>query len=255
MENKTEFFAFISTGDLSAMYTLWTGRHGNGHSSYNYIRNLAAKGNEAEAERKALEYCEALSTRLGVEVKFHGFDEEAMNKRRGKLSVKQTQWLEQIERGVFPFGKNVGKSIEDAEDSYILYFADKHSSDDVITAALGTACLGVAIERDLINKRDQKRMEIREENLKSEHIGEIGQRIKIEGEIVVSYHKESTDYSNGYTITKIKQGNDLITYFGKLLGNKGDKIRLSARIKDLNVWEDIKSTVITYPTKIEIFHV
>lgn len=249
---KTEFFAFISTGDLSAMYTLWTGRHGNGFSSYNYIRNLAAKGNEEEAERKALEYIRALSERIGENVVFHGFDEEAMNKRRGKLSVQKTRWLEQIESGIFPFGKNVGNKIEDAEDSYILYFADKHKSEDVITAALANACLGVAIERDLINKRNEKRDLEREENLKSDFIGDIGKRVDIEGEIVLSYIKAASDYSSGYTITKIKQGFNLITYFGKSLGNKGDKIKLSARIKDHNVWDGIKSTVITYPTKIQI---
>lgn len=249
-------FAYVSTGKLSAMYTLWTGIVVKGSPftpDDQYICNLAAMGNEEEAERKARDYCERLSDRIGVEVRYEGISDDPCMKRRGKLSVRDTMSLERIERGVFPFGKHFDKPLASAPDSYILYFADKHEDADAVVRALAMACMGVAMERDLIAKRDAARAERKEKDAKSNFVGEVGQRLVIEGEVVSVFLKTDVDPEYGaYYITKVRQGDDLFTYFGNQLAERGEMIKFRATVKRHSTYDDVKSTIVNRPAKVEV---
>lgn len=251
---EVSHYAYISTGKLNAMFTLWTGRSAPGlaFTTDHYVCNLSAAGNEDEAERKAIDFCDRMSERMGVRVNFDGFQEFAHARRRGKLSARQTANIEQIEAGLFPFGKHAGQPIADAPDGYVLFFADKHADTDPVIAALSAACMGVAMERDLIAKRDASRAIQRTQDELSAFVGEVGQRIIVEGEIILSFHKEPTDFADGYTITKVRAGNDIIVYFGNTLGERGQRCRFRATVKRHTERDGIKSTTVNRPAKFEV---
>lgn len=246
-------YAYISTGKLSAMFTLWRGRSGAGVNPAfirdHYICNLAACGNEEEAERKALDYCERMGERMGVKVHFDGFEAEPRNQRRGKLSVRETIALEQIEAGVYPFGKCAGTKIADGPDGYTLFWADKSMDPtaDVVVSALAAACTGVALERGLIAKRDAERAARDALDAQSGHLGTIGERREFSGEIVTSFAKRDLDGETYFWITKVRVGTDLVTYIGNELGERGATIRFKATIKRHDDYKGVKSTVVNRP--------
>lgn len=237
---------YISTGRLDARYTLRFCRVANGYFIDHYICNLA--DSEDKARAKAKDYFDRLKERIGDSVNFiMEFDDDIGPKRerKGKLSANQTEWLRNIENGFFPFGKNRGKKINEVEDSYIMYFADKANSDDVITSALAAACMGVALERDLITKREQMKEEKKAKDMLSEYIGEVGQRLDFSGTIVYSFYKEE----HGFYINRILCDNNIVVYIGKQFGEKGDEVNFKATIKRHSEYNGVKSTQINRPTK------
>jgi hypothetical protein len=237
--------AYISTGRKNAMFTLWVGRVGAGCMVDHYVCNLAAT--EELAEAKAIDYCERMSERCGFKVHFDGFDVTNIRHRRGNLSARDTANIEQIEAGVFPFGKHAGTRIADAPDGYVLFFADKHDASDVVTQALAAACMGVAMERDLIAKRQAARDEQAAQDALSRHVGEIGERLTITGEIVSAFYKEPTAWADGYTITKVRHGNDLFVYWGNGIGERGDVVTMKATVKRHDEYKGVLSTTVNRP--------
>ena len=258
------FYAYISTGKLSAMFTLWTGRECNDMAVNailrdNYICNLAAVGGDEEAQRKALDYCERMSERRGVNIEFRGFYDEPQNGRKGKLSVRDTAALEQIEqRAVFPFGKHAGTLIADGPDSYVLYWADQMGKEGtgIVAEVLAARCMGVAMERDLIAERDAQRAERAELDAKSQYVGAVGERLVIEGEVIGAFFKDNgcgyADQPEGYWITKVRSGENLLTYMGNKLAERGERVRFRATVKAHNEYQGVKSTKVNRPAKVEI---
>jgi hypothetical protein len=252
---------FISTGALSAMFTLNVIRqsedpHVNLFVRSHYICNLAAAGedNEERAIEKAKAYADAMRDRIGetddFKVVFGGVWDDAVNQRRGKLSVRDTFNIEAIQDGRFPFGKNAGKKIADCDAGYILYFADKFGkTTDVVTEALAAACQGVALELGYIAKRDAARAESEALDAKSNFIGEVGQRMIFEGEVLVSFFKRY--YENGgegYWVNKVRMGDDLVACLGsKSLGEKGQTVKFKATIKKHDEYNGVKSTKVNRP--------
>lgn len=253
---SVQHYCYISTGKLSAMYTLWRGRTCNDPRidalvRDQYICNLAGIDNEEAAELKAKEYAERMGERMGVTIAFRGFYDEPQNHRKGKLSVMATRALEAIERGVFPFGKHKNEAISSAPDSYILYFADMHSNPDPVISALSAACMGVALERDLIAKRDAKRVAQAELDAKSEFVGNVGDRMNFAG-VLEGVFLKNDDYSgNSYFINKVRCGDNLITYLGNALGEGGNQIAFKATVKRHSEYKGVKSTVVSRPSKVQ----
>lgn len=249
------FYCYISTGALSAMFTLWVGRESDDPKFNRFIRdryvcNLAGIGNDELAETKARDYAERMSDRMGTDVQFGGFYDEPRNLRRGKLSVRDTHSLELIEKGIFPFGKHSDAEIITGDDGYILYWADKHADESPVIAALAAACMGVAMERDLMAKRDAARAEREALDAASEYVGAIGERREFCGEIVSAFfksnHYEGGD-EQGYWITRIRCDGNLITYFGNELAKRGETIRFKATVKAHCEYKGVKSTKVNRP--------
>lgn len=247
-ENRTNFY--ISTGRKSAMFTMRICRVGKGFVSDSYICNLAT--DPARAEEKARDYFDRVSPNFPGAVFDIYADEDMLNQRRGRLSVEDTKRLEDVESGFFPFGKHKGERIAAAPDKYILWCADQRDEVGHVMAALSAACMGVALERGLIAKRDAQRAAQAEQDAKSNFVGAIGERLTIEGEVVSSFYKEPTDYQDGYTITKIRQGDDLFVYWGNEIGKRGDQIKVKATVKRHAEYKGVKSTTVNRPKLISL---
>lgn len=255
---------YISTGAKNAMHTLRMRRDAIGLAAArfapdHYVRNLAVSVEDAQA--KAREYFDAWVQRIGGNrpdfiVCLDDEPEYDITLRRGKLSARDTRNIEAIEAGVFPFGKHAGKMIADAPDSYVLFFADKLNSADELDAvmtALGAACMGVALEKGLIAKRDAARAERREIDEQSNFIGTVGERREFTGEIVSAFfRKYDPSYDEGFWINKIRIGTDLICYVGgKALGEVGATITFKATIKKHDEFKGIKSTQVNRPKLVD----
>lgn len=243
---------YVSTGKLNAMFTLRSSRTGPMFSRDNYICNLATDIERAEA--KALDYFLRIKDRIASPthiVSFGGADTDQLARRRGKLSTRDTASLEAIEAGVVPFGKNAGKLFADCEDGWLLFWADKsHTETEVVVSALADACMGVALERNLIAKREQAKAERAEADALSVHVGTVGERLTFEGEVVSSFFK-AMDYEPGYFITKVRCGGNLVTYIGNELGKRGEVIKFKATVKRHDNYQGVLSTVVNRPKRLD----
>lgn len=245
-------YAYISTGAKSAMFTLWTGRESGDPRIDAFLRdrficNLAGATNEEAAETKARDYCERMTDRTGETVQFRGFYDEPQNLRRGKLSVQDTQAIERIEAGFFPFGKFAGQPITAANDGYVMYWVDQHADAKPVVAALSAACMGIAMERDLIAKREAARCARAAEDATSEFVGTIGERREFTGEIVTAFRKVDEYAGQDFYITKVRCNGNLITYIGNEIGQRGAVITFKATIKAHDVYQGVKSTKVNRP--------
>lgn len=254
----TEYY--ISTGKLNAMFTLRVcrtafGMAGNGAD--HYICNLAGANNEEGAIAKARDYFERMFDRMGGNTESHSIffndcPEETPRARRGKLSARDTDALEAIEAGRFPFGKFNGQPIAEAQDGYLLYWADlgaKESADRVVIQALSAACMGVALERDLIAKREAKRAERAEADAKSRHVGEVGQRLEFEG-VVVSNFRVEQEYADAFYVVKVRCGDDLVVYVGngEMAGVERDQVvKFKATVKAHAEYKGFLETKVNRP--------
>jgi uncharacterized protein (DUF3820 family) len=249
---------YISTGRKNAMYTLRARRDTVGQQAFMadfmpdyYICNLAATP-ELAAEKATL-YFEAMQDRITQSEHFKMIldtdPEQEAFKRRGKLSTYDTIKLNKVEEGYFPFGKHVDTKIIDAPDSYILYFADKATEvTEPVLGALVAACMGVALERGLIAKREAIKAERMERDMLSNFIGTVGSRIDFEGELLVCFQKDD-GYGGSYWINKVYCNNNIVVYMGsKSLGDKGSVVKFRATIKKHSEYQGIKTTQVSRPS-------
>lgn len=216
-DNKMYIHVFLSTGDLQAMFTLRTARIVNGFYLESYVKNLSTDFDKAEALAKA--YAEGLQSRIGgptCSVAFVGAEIDEIFKRRGKLSVRDTQAIEEIEAGRVPFGKHRGTKIEELPDGYILWLTDQLQKDDLgpVFFTLASVASGIAESRDLLAKREIRREERRQEEAKSTHFGEIGKRYEEDVEVLYKNEKKEDGYFLFFKYT-IKIGDKILTHNGK----------------------------------------
>jgi hypothetical protein len=251
---------YISTGEKDAMYTLRMRRDSAGMNPDwmpdHYLCNLAATPEKAEA--KATDYVERFKQRTGYTgpretfvINFEPWADFEIRKRRGKLSADDTEKLEMIEAGIFPFGKHASTRIEDAPEGYVLYWADQLRKEDElspIAAALAYVCMGHAMELGYVAARDEKREIQHKVDLSSNHIGEIKSRMTFLGKLELLIEKTDDWTGERYYINKVRQGDDLITYIGsKKLGERGQTIHFKATVKRHDVYNEVKSTVVNRP--------
>jgi uncharacterized protein (DUF3820 family) len=243
---KTITEVYISTGAQNVMYTLRQSRSNRYFTTDFYICNLSLDLEKAIA--KARDYFERIHYKHEFgEVFFNDCPEYDPRERRKGMTAKQTDAVDEIERGFFPFGKHRGTKIEDAPDGYVLWWADKANEEDVVVKALASFCMGVALERNLIAKREEKRAEWDARDRASNHVGVVGERLTFENAVAISIYHKASDYDDGYWINKFQIGDDIIVYYGKKLAEKGDTVTLKATIKRHNEWEGKKTTVIQRP--------
>lgn len=242
---------YISTGALEAMHTLRVLTASENFSHDHFIRILSSAKNPEMAIEKAKNWIDRIGGEYDNEnsqVRFGGIWDEPTNERVGKLSVRDTHNLQIIEDGKFPFGKHNGTLIEDAPESYVLFFADKVSTaTDAVTFALASACHAIAADRGYYDKRQAIRDENLIKDMKSNHIGNVGDRIDFEGEVFLAFNK-TTGYGDSYWINKIRQNDDIIVYIGgKALGEVGSIIKFKGTVKSHSSYQEVRSTVISRP--------
>jgi hypothetical protein len=106
--------------------------------------------------------------------------------------------------------------------------------------------MGFAMERDLIAKRDAARAERAALDAKSEFMGEVGQRMEFVGEVVTAFTRRHEE-CEFFTITKVRVGENLITYIGNKIAENGETIRFKGTVKRHDVYQGVKSTMISRP--------
>lgn len=258
---------YISTGAKNAMHTLRMRRDCAGINPNFlpdfYMRNLAVDVELAQEKAKA--YFDAWCERVGgsrddFKMSLELEPEYDIKKRRGRLSAHETDCIETIEAGFFPFGKHKGVAIDQAPDTYVVFFADKAKDDQTenpVMAALSAACLGVALEMGWIAKRDAARVERDRLDQLSQFVGKIGERLEFTGEVVTKFWKSNAPEDAtirdkfGYWITKIRCSGNLIVYVGDELGERGATIRFKATVKKHDDYKGVKSTKINRPKILE----
>ena len=254
---------YISTGAKNAMYTLWMTRldpqatYAQNHVMYHhtYLTNLAATA-ELAIEKAEL-YVEAIRQRIGerddFKIELDPDPDSVTIRRRGNLSVRDTQNLICIEEGKFPFGKHKDQQIENAPERYILYWADQHSeeSDNIVIQTLSSICMGIALERGYIAARDKRREEKYEQESKSNFIGNIGERLELKGVLYEKWEK-GNDFDGFYFLNKVRINDNIVVYTGKSLGEVGQEIAFKATIKQHNEYKGIKSTKVNRPMSVRV---
>ncbi|UIW11624.1 MAG: hypothetical protein [Enterobacter phage ENC7] len=259
MTNLTKVTAtyFISSGAKNAMYTLRVERRGGGFTSDNYICNLSTDPDKAE--EKAREYFDRMVDRLNqtdtFQMVFQGFADFDLFERRGKLSVQDTENLELLEQGIMPIGKRKGEVIADMPMYTILWWADQckeNGNDSPVFQAICAYCMGVALDKDYIAKREEIRAEWEAERqakiAAAQYIGEIGKRMEMSGTVEkvislgytqVSYYTEVERF-----MTKINVDGNVVIYYGNKIVEEGDVIRFKATPKLHNEYKEVKQTIV-----------
>lgn len=252
---------FISTGRKNVMYTLRCSYLINGVVEVNRHGNhvCTLSSDKEKALQKAQDYVASYIERVCPGENLKIFLDPCLDidtfKRQGRLSAADTKNIEMIENGIFPFGKNSGQSIESADEKYILFWADqlgKEGSKEVADA-LSAACLGVAMEKGYIKKREiQQEIQKKQDEL-SNFVGNIGERLTFKG--VLKSVFEKTEYvagvgycKTGYFINKLLVDDNVIVYMGKKIGEVGDEISLKGTVKKHSEYKGVKSTLINRPT-------
>lgn len=247
-------YYYISTGAKNAMFTLrrvvQSAGEGFFYESDNYICNLST--DIENANYKASLYAAEMNLRGVAGVFLQDFD-ISVYKRKGKLSVKDTQSLEMIEAGLFPFGKHYGSSIESAPVGYIMYWAEMNvSNDSVVTSALKSACLAVAFDKGYIALKEQAIKDRETKNALSKLIGAVGDKIEfsavietvITSEVSYSYYSTTTNY---FHVMRTDEGNVVVYSGSKCLGEKGETVKVKATVKEHSEYKGTKTTKILRP--------
>ncbi|UZS00407.1 hypothetical protein [Serratia phage SMP] len=253
---------YISSGAKNAMYTLRTIIRGNGFEVDNYICNLAT--DPERAEEKAEVYFDAFVARVGnssaIKFLYQGYADFQLFERSGALSVLDTERLTEVENGIMPFGKHKGRVIEELPMYTILWWADQasdaHNIKERVFQAVCARCLGVALDKGYIEQRkiDREERAAAEEAAKaaSNYIGEVKQRLEFEGVIEASIDLGAKQVAwNTWVenyLNKIMVNGNVVIYFGKCLGEKGDAIKMKATVKEHNERDGMKQTIVNRPS-------
>lgn len=252
---------YISTGRKNGFYTLRTQNQSTGlvQSGVAYPDNhvCTLTANEETASVKAHQYVEAFKTRVPESEHFKvillpGIEHEVCQ-RRGSLSVHDTLMLEELERGVMPFGKHKGKVIEELPANSILWYADQTAKEwPPVMSAVCDVCAGIAVEKGYFTKRDEDRTKAMEQYGLSQYVGLVKARLDFSGTLIKIVQKG--DYFIGtyhvppYFIHNFLCGNDIIVYKGaKKLCENGESIHFRATVKCHEEWNGAKTTVVNRP--------
>lgn len=252
---------YISTGRKQAMYTLRIHRDNSLVPVHPlvpvdfYVCNLAAT--PELAEEKARAYFDAFAARVtqsdSFKLEFAGYADFAIRERRGHLSARDTASIRAIESGVFPFGKHQGTALTTAPASYVLYWADQgakpDNADNAVIQTLSAACMGIALDLGYIAVRQAKRDAQAAIDALSNHVGAIGERLDITATLFACFAK--FEYVGqpepAYYINKLRQGDNIVVYMGKALGEVGDTVNMRATVKAHSTYQGIKTTQVNRP--------
>ncbi len=241
---------YISSGRKNALYTLRVLRSGGGFHSDHYVRSLCRDPDKAET--MARDYYDRV---FGDQknVAFAGYASHDLS-AWGAPEPWEREAIEAVERGIIPFGKHKGEMIADQDDGYVLWWSEQE-----ITAETGKGAvaliermMGLAVERDLIAKREKRQAEYEAQKANSQHVGTEGERQRFTAKVeAISIFQNQ--YTEDRCIQRLRSGDDLIVYWGFAdLGDKGDTVSFDARVKRHADYKGENQTIVNRPTKIEI---
>ena len=256
---RYEITIYISSGQKNGFYTLRqrTIAHdtGRNHFSDQYIKTLST--DRAKAEKLAKEYFDRCwSDRPDAKLDTWA-DFELCEWGKG-LPTQDVQALRMIESGLWPFGKLCGHAIENADNRYILWWAEQEVRVETKAPAkaLIEICFQIATDRGLIAEKkareDAAKKAAEERKAKQKWIGEIGKRREFEGTLVFQ-----KDFVTAYGLSYINKfeddDGDVFVYFGTSnVGRKGDKVKFVATIHEHSEFRGDKQTIVKRPSKITV---
>tara|TARA_Y100000114_G_C11738722_1_gene317748 strand:- start:759 stop:1544 length:786 start_codon:yes stop_codon:yes gene_type:complete len=247
---------FIATGRGNGIFTL---RMRDGYDSHGdertvHICNLSKDAQTALLKARSViaqrgdNPCELLDT------------VEDLNRHKfqtwGECDPVRAANIKTAQKGVMPWGKYWGQQIELVPIEYFVNWMF-YSNIDAPCADMAKEAIRqhVLLRRDEFmnvvdaNKaaEEKRQAEIEAKRNKSNHVGNIKDRIDITATITFV---KSIDTHFGVSLLTILENDngDVFKYFGSVdLGDKGDKITIKATVKDHAEYDGVKQTVITRP--------
>lgn len=248
---------YIGTGKFSVFYTLrsTTVWEGSSHCIDHHIVNLSM--NVEEAVSKAAAYFAVIEAQLNKQPSKDlviSFDPIPQEIRSGvRASKDMSRWeircMDVIASGVMPFGTHQDTPFCELPDNYIVWLSEQKKEGDgervLVMNACASIAMGVALERDLFNKR-QAEIE------SHAHVGEVGTRTEIVAKIT-SVTVNDGKYGDVFKCNMKTPQGDVVIYKGsKFMGEVGDTLTMKANIDYHGATDNgFKYTVIKRPTIID----
>lgn len=250
---------FIATGRGNGLFTLrQLDRYSHdGEPTHSHVKSLSR--DPAVALQKAQAHIES----AGYDPKSDLESFDPKNARDltawGECDPEQQQRIRLIERGVMPYGKHFGQRFDDIP---VEYFANWYFDGDIDSER--SDIVKERIRLQVICRRDdfmavveankaaqaQREAEVEAKRSKSNHVGEVGQRILIETTITFSKGFEGFYGTTFINSLEDAEGNVFI-YRGNCIGEKGDKLTLKATVKEHGEYDGVRQTVISRPKVLE----
>ena len=249
----------IRTGGGKGMFTLrrFDGYYHTGEPRFAHVKNLSRDPHEALS--KAQDYVRAEGE--DVASALEDFDPNNVSSLNawGECDPMRQQSLNLIAKGTMPCGKYFGQAISDIP---IDYFANWYLDGDIDSERSDT--MKERIRLQVISRRDdfmavveankaaqaQREADIEAKRSKSNHVGDVGQRIVIETTITFSKGFEGFYGTTFINSLEDAEGNVFI-YRGNCIGEKGDKLTLKATVKEHGEHDGVRQTVISRPKVLE----
>ena len=247
---------FIATGKGNGIFTLrmHEGYDQDGEQKTVYVCNLSKDADAAILKAKSViadrgdNPCELVET--ADSIKGHTFE------TWGECDPVRVANIKTAQNGVMPWGKYWGQQIALVPIEYFVNWMF-YSNIDAPCSDLAKEAIRqhVLLRRDEFmevveaNKaaEEKRQAEIEAKRNKSNHVGNIKDRIDITATITFV---KSIDTHFGVSLLTILENDngDVFKYFGSVdLGDKGDKITIKATVKDHAEYDGVKQTVITRP--------
>lgn len=247
---------FIATGKGNGIFTL---RMRDGYDPYGvektvYVCNLSRDADAAIIKARSViaerghNPCELLETVESISA--HQFE------TWGECDPERIANIKTANNGLMPWGKYWGQKIASVPVEYFVNWMFNGNIDapcaDVVKEAIRQQVL---LRRDEFmavveaNKaaEEKRQAELEAKRNKSNHVGNIKDRIDITATITFVKAIETQFGVSLLTILENEQG-DVFKYFGSAdLGDKDDTITIKATVKDHAVYDGVNQTVISRP--------
>ena len=251
----------IVSGKGNGIYTLrqFDRYDMNGCPVTSYVKNLSRNAFVAFEKAKQHIISEGLDPAGDVNgVPVLSFDPDHVSSLDtwGECDPVRMEKLRMVSRGVMPWGKHFGERLVNVPISYIADWVLAHDletvrSDTILEKIrLFVSEFRAAEFKEYVENHNREIAErdkaLQEKRDRSQHIGEVGQRIEIEASITFV---KGFDGFYGVTFVNVLEdaAGNVFVYRGNELGDKGDQISLKATVKEHGEYNNVKQTVISRP--------
>jgi len=244
-----EKLLYVSSGKKNGMYTLRQQWFACGYMHDQHITTLAK--DRDVATQKAWEYFEKhCDTKDGWE--FGGEPTFDLYEWGHGKPVWVMKALQMIEQNLMPFGAHHGELIEDQQDDYVLWWAQKDSTNDnIVVQTLVKKFQEIADKRELFQKLEEEKAAKEAQKKVSQYVGELGKRQNFSVKMIY-YRPFEGFYGPAVAIGFIDEHENKIVYIGSADFSDlefGDSVSFEAKVTKHNEYNGEKQTVVNRPTK------
>lgn len=247
---------YICTGGNGIYYTL---RKATQKTTSDFLEDVFVKNLSVSKERAILSaqnFVDELKRKVdgNFEISFDSTPRESLtnNWGDGKIPAERLNMIRQVNTGIMPYGMHKDKSFHEIPSDYLAWACSEAlKKNDPVTVNVASAAFCVLLERGEIKQLSDVEallMPKYSNNLKSDFIGTIKDRLKIEA--VIEYHKKdrSIQFNRDNHFYKLRIGDDVLIYSGTVfLGEINESVKMSATIEKHVTHHKVKTTVIKRP--------